>query len=397
MSASIAAVPSTPAPSDGSTLKSAASELPVPARLHSWCHSPLHWTLSSLVLATLFFYQPHWLRVAIWSRIRSTIDDERTFLVVWGVVVHSAIFIGGNLVMALLYYLHLPAFEQFKIGFAPWPWRQGPRQRAQYFSLIRRSIPVLLLNQYLIAPFLVWLSYPNGKGRGMNGDVGSVPEWYTSMWQIGVSMLAEDALFYWAHRTLHHPRLYGAVHKLHHEYKSSIGIASEFAHPIEFILSNTLPFSAGPLICGMHYWTLFMWTLWRIGETIDAHSGQTQSGLTITSNAVPAAPIASLLTLTQLCCGCFASTVPISSCSGYEFPWSPYRLLPFASSATSHEWHHSHNVGNFGSFFRWWDAAFGTDVAFRRWEEKQMKKEQEQQLLRAASDKNKAVQSSLAE
>ena len=42
----------------------------------------------------------------------------------------------------------------------------------------------------------------------------------------------------WAHRALHLPAIYGYVHKVHHQYKTSIGIASEYAHPVEFIFSN---------------------------------------------------------------------------------------------------------------------------------------------------------------
>lgn len=58
----------------------------------------------------------------------------------------------------------------------------------------------------------------------------------------------------------------------------------------------------------MHIATLQLWLMLRIGETIDGHCG-------------------------------------------YEFSWSPFRLLPFSNSAESHNYHHSHNVGNYGSFF----------------------------------------------
>lgn len=50
---------------------------------------------------------------------------------------------------------------------------------------------------------------------------------------------------------------------------------------------------------------------------------------------------------------------------GYGFSWSIFRLLPFSGSAQGHDFHHSHNKGNFASFFTWWDWAMGTDVAFR--------------------------------
>ena len=49
---------------------------------------------------------------------------------------------------------------------------------------------------------------------------------------------------------------------------------------------------------------------------------------------------------------------------GYEFSWSPYRLLPLSGSASYHNYHHTHNVGNFGSFFMIWDSMMGTNKSY---------------------------------
>ena len=186
----------------------------------------------------------------------------------------------------------------------------------------------------------------------------------------------------WAHRALHLPAIYGYVHKVHHQYKTSIGIASEYAHPVEFIFSNgaqqqhrregkrgvervgvvwgaeankicssvsfsrcvlsrtVIPFTAGPLLFGCHYWTLWQWMILRVGETVEGHSG-------------------------------------------YEFAFSPFRLLPMSGSSTGHDFHHSHNVGNFGSFFSYWDRLCGTDRAFAKWEAKQAAIRQGQQAAQA--------------
>jgi len=50
--------------------------------------------------------------------------------------------------------------------------------------------------------------------------------------------------------------------------------------------------------------------------------------------------------------------------SGYEFSWSPYRLLPLSTSAAYHDFHHTHNVGNYSSFFSIWDTVFNSNKAF---------------------------------
>lgn len=130
-------------------------------------------------------------------------------------------------------------------------------------------------------------------------------------------MMCEDLTFHLCHRLLHWRVIYPYIHKVHHTYVTTIGIAAEYSHPIDFILGSVIPGSLGSMILGkhMHFCTMLLWILVRIFETLDGHSG-------------------------------------------YEFSWSPYRLLPFSTSAQYHDFHHSHNVGNFSSFFSIWDTVF---------------------------------------
>ena len=46
---------------------------------------------------------------------------------------------------------------------------------------------------------------------------------------------------------------------------------------------------------------------------------------------------------------------------GYEFPWSPFRLIPFGGDASYHDFHHTRNVGNYGTFMTIWDTLFDTN------------------------------------
>lgn len=221
---------------DGQTIELAVKAA---AHQHSWRYAPPVYTAASCLIWFIFFFQPHWLRVAVWSRLRPLIDDERWFGLVGSLVCHTLVFGLANLVMWAIYAAQLPFFEQFRIQRdKPWPWQRGPQERAAYFALIRKSIGLLLFNQYLLSPVMMWIGYEGQKQAGMHSDLDSVPHWYTSLWQIAAFMVIEDTLFYWAHRALHMPAIYGYVHKVHHQYKTSIGIASEYAHPIEFIFSN---------------------------------------------------------------------------------------------------------------------------------------------------------------
>ena len=67
----------------------------------------------------------------------------------------------------------------------------------------------------------------------------------------------------------------------------------------------------------------------------------------------------------------------IDAHSGYEFPWSPFRLVPFSGiillnlvPASFHNYHHTHNVGNYATFFCFWDYIFGTSPRYYAHREK---------------------------
>ena len=50
--------------------------------------------------------------------------------------------------------------------------------------------------------------------------------------------------------------------------------------------------------------------------------------------------------------------------SGIDVPWSPMRVLPFATSASFHNFHHSNNSGAYGSLFYLWDYFTTTGNTF---------------------------------
>jgi sterol desaturase/sphingolipid hydroxylase (fatty acid hydroxylase superfamily) len=93
---------------------------------------------------------------------------------------------------------------------------------------------------------------------------------------------------------------------------------------IEFLFGNVIPFAIVSTHIGSHCATIWAWVVVRILETIDGHCG-------------------------------------------YDFPWSPFRFLPFTGSSRHHDFHHSHNMGNYGSFFVVWDHLFGTDMEYMKY------------------------------
>ena len=81
-------------------------------------------------------------------------------------------------------------------------------------------------------------------------DLLSYPSSKEIIIQIIFFIIMEDVAFYWVHRALHIPFLYKHFHKRHHDYKITIGIASEYTLPLEFILINLIPTSLGSSILG---------------------------------------------------------------------------------------------------------------------------------------------------
>jgi len=286
--------------------------------------------LISIGLFTVIFYQPYSIRLSLWQCVIDTAAKwsseratQKVYIVLFGgLIIHTLVFVVLNVLMGVIYAINHPYLERFKIQQnREWPWRDSSEKvRRQYWSLVKKSIFTLMINNYVVSPILFLSGWKRAESL-ISVSIHDVPHWYTTMWQVAVFMVIEDTLFYWAHRALHHPAIYGYIHKKHHEFKQPIGIASEYAHPIEFIFSNAIPFSMGPQLLHAHCFTFFVWYVWRIGETVDGHSG-------------------------------------------YEFPFVPYRLLPFSGSATFHDYHHSRNVGNYSSFFTYWDRIMQTNSTY---------------------------------
>lgn len=184
-------------------------------------------------------------------------------------------------------------------------------------ALFATALKGLVFNSLVTYPVFAALLYPLTGNR--ISIEGALPDVAGTFKQLLFCMVVEDCLFYWIHRLLHHPAIYGAVHKKHHEFKQNRAPSAEYFHPVEDVL-NVIPFIAGPLLQGMHLSTFLLWVVVRVNEIVDAHSG-------------------------------------------YGVPWSPWS---WTRPSERHEYHHSHNIGCYGSYFPFWDRLMGTDAHFRK-------------------------------
>ena len=213
--------------------------------------------------------------------------------------------------MFLIYKLKHPFFERYKTTLNKWPWEEN---YDQWIQLLKKTIKLLFLNHFILLP-LVLLPFYLKDTCPMNTTYEDLPtNAIEIMVQILFFILCEDFGFYFSHRLLHVKWLYPYIHKIHHTYRQVVSISAEYAHPVEFIISNSLTTSLGPFILGnrTHLFTYLLWIIIRVGETADGHCG-------------------------------------------YEFSWSPYRLLFMSASEDFHNFHHLYFRDNYGSFFTFWD------------------------------------------
>ena len=98
-----------------------------------------------------------------------------------------------------------------------------------------------------------------------------------NMLEIFVNLLGcvvvEEIGFYYSHRLFHHPALYKHFHKIHHEFTAPIAVAAVYAHPVEHLIANLGPVVCGPLLCGAHIVTTWIWIALALFMTASGHSG----------------------------------------------------------------------------------------------------------------------------
>ena len=218
-------------------------------------------------------------------------------------VVHSAVFYTHAAVLWVIQQRQW--LQQYKVE----PGKMPPKE-LQRHALLQITVGNLVVNPAL----MYWVVFPMLKSRLDMGPV--LPGLATAAAQVAVFMVCEDTTFYWSHRLLHHRLIYKYIHKRHHEFKYNIGIAAEYDHPVE-VVAVFLCTLSGLLFIKPHVLVFFLWLFIRVTEAVDGHSG-------------------------------------------YRFPWSPFQLFDrIQGGAQRHEFHHSHNIGAFGSWFCFWDWLMG--------------------------------------
>lgn len=235
-------------------------------------------------------------------------------LITWGTLVAHELFYFGSYIPFWIADF-IPALRKYKVQVKPNGWNS-------YWKCLKYLAFVHFVVQWgmmlIFRPVVLYLGLQVSK---------PLPSWTSIGGTVLISFILEDAYFYFVHRLLHYGPLYKYIHKKHHEFAAPIGMAAEYAHPIESLVLGVGTL-VGPILLTRHLLSLWIWLLVRLYQTVEAHSG-------------------------------------------YDFPWSPTKLIPFWGGAIFHDFHHETFTGNYSSTFTYMDWIFGTSKPYYDRREKQ--------------------------
>eukprot|EP00554_Chaetoceros_debilis_P010615 CAMPEP_0194108298 /NCGR_PEP_ID=MMETSP0150-20130528/8026_1 /TAXON_ID=122233 /ORGANISM="Chaetoceros debilis, Strain MM31A-1" /LENGTH=331 /DNA_ID=CAMNT_0038796973 /DNA_START=82 /DNA_END=1077 /DNA_ORIENTATION=- len=288
---------------------------------------PSRWMLLAIAQSLMWLFVLPIIVRPYWPYIFGSLSPLKAELVLSYTV--PSVYIAYSLGMIPVYYLQHPFFEQYKVQEdQPWPWlHESLPVRQKFWALTRRTLKFSSFNLFVLVPILVVAKCHSARMLGIppmsfranidirvGTDTDETSDYLSAGWpgysEIIMQQICMTAIhefgFYASHKMMHvYPFLY-KYHKVHHEYKMNNALAAQHNHPIDYILSIAIPGLLPSLIMQPHSFVMFQWFLWTMVANMDDHVG-------------------------------------------YSFPWSPVRWFPLAALTDEHEFHHSRNVGCFGS------------------------------------------------
>lgn len=247
----------------------------------------------------------------IWFNYSATKSDY--FLYCHNILFLFVIFSLVPLPMVFVEIIRSAGFERYKIQ---------PKVHLSLSDMFRCYKDVMHMFFFVVGP-LQLVSYPSIQLIGVRMGLPLPSIWEISA-QLLVYFMVEDYTNYWVHRFLHGKWGYEKIHHVHHEYTAPIGFAAPYAHWAEVLILG-IPTFLGPAIAPGHIITFWLWIALRQIEAIETHSG-------------------------------------------YDFPWSPTKYIPFYGGADHHDYHHyvgGQSQSNFASVFTYCDYIYGTDKGYR--------------------------------
>ncbi|PWA72455.1 sterol-4alpha-methyl oxidase 1-1 [Artemisia annua] len=247
----------------------------------------------------------------LWFNYTSTKSDYYLYC-------HNILFLFLVFTLVPLFYIFTEVlFGRFVKGY-----KIQPKVKYSFGDNFKCYFDVMKVFVLVVGP-LQLVSYPSVKMIGIRTSL-PLPSLMEITSQLFVYFLVEDYTNYWIHRFLHGKWGYENIHKVHHEYSAPIGYAAPYAHWAEVLILG-IPSFLGPAMVPGHMITFWLWIALRQIEAIETHSG-------------------------------------------YDFPWTFTKFIPFYGGADYHDYHHyvgGQSQSNFASVFTYCDYIYGTDKGYR--------------------------------
>ncbi|CAN1186100.1 Methylsterol monooxygenase 1-1, partial [Linum perenne] len=240
-------------------------------------------------------------------------DKSDYFLFCHNILFLFVVFSVVPLPIVFIQLLRSATFERYKIQ---------PKVQLSNSEIFNCYKDVMLTFFFVVGP-LQLVSYPSIQMIGIRTGL-PLPSGWEILAQLLVYFVVEDYTNYWVHRFLHGKWGYEKIHKVHHEYTAPIAFAAPYAHWAEILILG-IPSFLGPAMVPGHMITFWLWIALRQMEAIETHSG-------------------------------------------YDFPWSLTKYIPFYGGADYHDYHHyvgGQSQSNFASVFTYCDFIYGTDKGYR--------------------------------
>jgi Delta7-sterol 5-desaturase len=217
--------------------------------------------------------------------------------------------VAASLTFAIVWMLRRTALQARKI-----------QVREATFTDMRREFILSAQSAFVYAVgvcFLIW-----GREVGIFHDVFAESfGWAIDMLMLTAIIIAHDAYFYWAHRFMHHPKLFKTFHRAHHRSITPTPWAAySFAIPEAAVMFMFVPI--WQFFVPTPGWVLFAWINFQIIRNAMGHAG-------------------------------------------FEFfPrwWLSTPLTRWINTTVHHDLHHNGSFNaNYGLYFTWWDKWMGTE------------------------------------
>lgn len=185
---------------------------------------------------------------------------------------------------------------------------------------LRREIGYSLLTVLIFASVGVGMHMAQKAGYTLMYSDFHEYGWGYFFFSLAALILLHDAYFYWAHRLMHHPKIFARVHLVHHKSTDPSPWAALAFHPFEAVLeAGILPMAV--MLFPLHVYTLLAFLGFMMFLNVLGHLGF------------------------EL----------------YPKGFTKSPLTGWNNTATHHNMHHRYFNYNYGLYFNWWDRIMGTN------------------------------------